>query len=284
MSDAGWPTITADRLAMFVRVPVDDADDVEIAVDEDLQDPVARFVAAHGRCPPQPLQDLLLSCLSPGQTLVDVGAHIGTLSVRAAARGGRVIAIEAAAENAALLTAAAERNALGNLTVVSAAAGPRTGRLAFAPHLVWGHVRKMTSVDDLETVIVPAVTVDDLVRDLGHHAVDLIKINVEGWEHPVIAGMTRLLGRDDAPALFFQINALAGGWYAETPERTLSALEAFGTRSTSSTACGRRRSCVGTAGSFKRRRLWTISPAKRCRPGCPVCRPSTMTNWFGGSL
>ncbi len=47
------------------------------------------------------------------------------------------------------------------------------------------------------------VTVDDVV---GDRPVDLVKVDVEGFEHKALAGMQRLLGRDH-PDVFAECNA-----------------------------------------------------------------------------
>ena len=52
---------------------------------------------------PEPLR-LLLDLVGPGTTFLDLGAHLGTVSLCVARRGARVIAVEAAPRNVACLS------------------------------------------------------------------------------------------------------------------------------------------------------------------------------------
>src|SRR5207302_1788440 len=60
-------------------------------------------------------------------TLVDVGAHLGSFSLAAAAAGHRVLAIEAGTDNVRLLRTAVAYNGFDGVTLVQAAAAARGG-------------------------------------------------------------------------------------------------------------------------------------------------------------
>src|SRR5207244_9457540 len=53
-------------------------------------------------------------------------------------------------------------------------------------------------------ITVPSVTLDSLVRNLNLPALDLIKIDVEGFELDVLKGATELLGRERPPLVVFE--------------------------------------------------------------------------------
>jgi len=142
------------------------------------------------------IRALMAPHLIPGAVVVDVGANIGVNTVHAALRvgpGGRVVAVEPAADNVAVLEANVRRNGLGNVEVVPAAAGRA---VEVRPFFLRGAVSAVNSfyqesvyaaVTDL--VRVPVVPIDDLVDGEA----DLVKIDVEGAELDVLEGMTRLL-------------------------------------------------------------------------------------------
>jgi FkbM family methyltransferase len=67
---------------------------------------------------------------NPHDTIIDIGAHIGTFVLAAAlhATNGRIIAIEPCPENLLLLRRNVNQNQLENVEVVSAAVGPSSGR------------------------------------------------------------------------------------------------------------------------------------------------------------
>lgn len=126
--------------------------------------------------------------LAPGDVVVDVGAGSGTEVVpfaRAVGPAGHVVAVEAHPRSVALLRRALAANGLANVTVVAAAAADRPGTLAITDGSEPGDNTVMAG----GTVEVPAVTIDQLVADLGLTAVALLKMNIEGAERLAVEGM-----------------------------------------------------------------------------------------------
>jgi FkbM family methyltransferase len=140
-----------------------------------------------------------------------------------------VLAIEASPVNAALLRASVARNGFRGMTVIEAAAGDVAGEVEFCPRGPWGHLA--TPGVDLPTVKVPMVAVDDLLDVLGSPPVGLVKVDVEGAEPRVFAGMARLLAGPDAPPLLYEANGWTLGWFAAAPQDLLGTLERWGYRS-----------------------------------------------------
>jgi FkbM family methyltransferase len=142
------------------------------------------------------LRSVLDSVLRPGCTFVDVGANIGAVAVWAARRVGplgHVVAVEPAADNIAVLRANVDANHLGNVAVVTGAAGRAREQREF---YVRGDVSAVGSLfpDSIyasvtDIVHVEVTPLDDLVTG----SADLVKIDVEGAELDVLAGMPRLL-------------------------------------------------------------------------------------------
>jgi FkbM family methyltransferase len=134
--------------------------------------------------------------LTPGAVVVDVGANIGFNTVYAAQRvgsRGRVLAVEPADDNVAVLRTNVERSGLDNITVLPVAAGRQAETRRF---FLRGEVSAVNSfyqdsvyASVTDVVDVPVQTLDDLVDGEA----DLVKIDVEGAELDVLGGMTRLL-------------------------------------------------------------------------------------------
>ena len=142
------------------------------------------------------LHRLIDAAARPGATVVDVGANIGYNTVYASRRvgaAGRVVAVEPAADNVRILRENVAANALDNVVVHAVAAGRAPGvRNLFLrgdTSAVNSFFRESVyaSVTGVESVRV--VPVDDLVEGDA----DLVKIDVEGAELDVLAGMARLL-------------------------------------------------------------------------------------------
>jgi FkbM family methyltransferase len=132
--------------------------------------------------------------LRPGDLFLDVGAHWGVMALHAATRWpGEVqaIAFEPAPRNLTPLRQWIAANGLGAaIEVVGAAAADTPGRGELRPESTMGHSLVRTADGR-----VPVVTVDDILAarpGLAERPV-IVKIDVEGGEPEVVAGMRRLL-------------------------------------------------------------------------------------------
>lgn len=166
-----------------------------------------------------PAHRLVLDLLGPGTVLVDAGAHIGTLSTPAAARGATVVAVEPNPVNAALLRS----NTAGqDVTVVEAALGAIPGTVSFLADGAWGRVVDGTAAG---AATVQVVTGRELLGVLGRPP-DVVKLDVEGFEIEAIAGMAPLLTH--RPPLIFESNAYALALRGRSTAELLGSVERLG--------------------------------------------------------
>ena len=151
----------------------------------------------------------LLSRLHAGGVFVDVGANIGVFTVPAALRAGPkgvVLAIEPAPAIAGYLRRNIVLNGLKNVRVKQCAAFERNeDELPFyhAPTEHFGMEALAAQFHD-SPISVPGRTLDDLLAEEQLARVDLIKIDVEGFEASVLQGASQLLKRQDAPTILFE--------------------------------------------------------------------------------
>ena len=172
------------------------------------------------------IQDWLSENIKPGMVVFDVGANIGSYALtlsRLVGPTGRVITIEADPDVAAVLSLNIRANGFSQATVVQGAAyrESRTMRL--------GRASASSSYSGLyyenpdEWIDVPAFTLDEVAGRERLERLDLVKIDAEGAEDDVVAGMDNLL-RTLRPAILVELHM----WHGSPTEQLPAKLERAG--------------------------------------------------------
>ena len=133
------------------------------------------------------------SACRDGMTFLDVGANLGyytALATRAVGPNGRVLAVEPDPDSFGYLEQTIAANAVGNVQAfpVAASDAPATLPLYISTDNR-GDNRLYASGEDRPQVEVTARPLDALLRENKIDKVDLIKIDVQGYEPKVIAGL-----------------------------------------------------------------------------------------------
>jgi FkbM family methyltransferase len=133
------------------------------------------------------------SACRDGMTFLDVGANLGyytALAARAVGPNGRVLAVEPDPDSFGYLEQTIAANAVGNVEAFPVAASDAP---AILPLYIStdnrGDNRLYASDGERPQVEVKARPLDALLRDNKIDTVDLIKIDVQGYEPKVIAGL-----------------------------------------------------------------------------------------------
>jgi FkbM family methyltransferase len=158
-------------------------------------------------------RSLLVQCVEPGAIALDIGAHIGFHTValaRAVGSTGQVHAFEPFPANAKLL----ERNLAENevdlwVVVNSSAVSDKTGPSTFYIPTTYktsmlGSLAPTSSASNVLELPVNMVTIDDYCRDKKLTRLDLVKIDAEGAEFQVLAGMEKTIAQL-RPAIFCEV-------------------------------------------------------------------------------
>ena len=146
--------------------------------------------------------------IRPGDTVLDIGANIGIVTVlmaRLAGQDGRVHSFEPNPRLVQRLHQVVERNCLSNVTVHPIALGRQAGILELhipADNAGAGSLVRNRSRDNCEIV---QVSVKALSSVMNAQPVRLIKIDVEGFEMDVFHGADALL-RAQPGAILFELN------------------------------------------------------------------------------
>ncbi|PZF79909.1 FkbM family methyltransferase [Jiangella anatolica] len=146
-----------------------------------------------------PVQSAIDELLSPGDVFYDVGANVGFFALLAARKvgpDGAAYAFEAVAELAEAIGRNAALNDLGNVTVIASAVSDTDGsaELLLTTHPGGATLAGGQTPPDLRgRRRVDTVRLDTLVAQGRIRPPRVVKIDVEGAEPAVLAGMTQLL-------------------------------------------------------------------------------------------
>jgi FkbM family methyltransferase len=143
---------------------------------------------------------LLWRLLNGGDTLIDLGANIGTVGIPLATKGVNVYAIDILAQNIEQLRVGADRSDV-SVQAHCCAVWDRDGEVSITGTSAWGQV------DASGTQTVTAVTVDTFIEQNNVGPVAAIKMDIEGAELEALRGATALIHREH-PDIVFESNVL----------------------------------------------------------------------------
>jgi FkbM family methyltransferase len=145
--------------------------------------------------------------IRPGMTVVDIGANQGLYALlfgHLVGPKGRVFAFEPAPELFDSLEGNCRRNKAHNVHVHNLALGSESGTLMLCRSRVNAgdnRLAKSKRMDWFKEVPVRVTTLDQI---LGPTRVDLVKIDVQGWELEVLKGMDQLLRTNPGLRIYFE--------------------------------------------------------------------------------
>jgi len=142
--------------------------------------------------------------LKPGMTALDVGAGFGVYALPMAKQTGsegRVIAFEPGSLAHRHLELSRGENHLVNLEVIKKAASDHTGRAKL--HIA--DTPELNKIDENGTEEISLTSLDAWWEFEGRPEVDLIKVDVNGFEADVLSGATTLLSEKD-PVILVSIS------------------------------------------------------------------------------
>ena len=148
---------------------------------------------------------LVQQILSPGDTFVDVGANIGFLSLVGAStvgKKGEVLAFEPVPSTYELLVENKELNGFTQLQTFAFAIGNEAGQVKIYPEDQNRGGASILNVRSEVGVNIEVKRLDDLVLA---KKIDLIKIDVEGYELEVLKGAENKI-REDKPVMIIEFS------------------------------------------------------------------------------
>ncbi len=151
---------------------------------------------------------LLPGFVRQGDTVLDIGANIGYYALlfsQLVGESGLVVAVEPHPQNAHLLELNLKLNRVTNVKVMPVAVSDETGlaQMFVSSGSNW-HSLHPTEHTGQETILVQTVTIDAIVAQL-ERPVNLIRMDIEGWEIKALKGAEGTLRRD-RPSLVMEIH------------------------------------------------------------------------------
>src|SRR2546423_4763049 len=173
----------------------------------------------------------LMAEIRAGDWVVDIGTFIGLYTISLGKRvgpKGRVFAFEPDPRNFAMLEENVRLNGLdGRVELVCAAAGSSDGEVCFASEAIESHVVPgMIDAAADGKLRVKCVTLDSIFAD---NRLDVMKIDVEGYEERVLQGAKRLLSeRNPSPrVLYIEVHPYAWPEIGTTSDSLLDLLKNY---------------------------------------------------------
>lgn len=134
------------------------------------------------------------SKIKPGQTVVDIGAHIGYYSLifaKLVGSSGTVYAFEPDPTNFSILQKNIKLNGYNNIIAINKAVTEKTEKLnLYVSDGSAGDHKTYNSDENRKTIQIDGVALDDFLKD---KKVDFIKMDIQGAEGGALKGMATLL-------------------------------------------------------------------------------------------
>lgn len=185
----------------------------------------------------EPALARLIELVEPDDVVLDVGANRGVYSILLASKARRVIAVEPEAASSSQLLRNKQMNGLNNLDVYQRAFGNREGTETLylglgVAAIDTGHLGR--DWKQSETQSVELVRGDDFLRDNGLPQPTIIKIDVEGYEDAVLAGLEQTLKHCRVVLCEIHPDMLPSG---VTPDKVIDRLRNAGLESITQEPC-----------------------------------------------
>ena len=171
------------------------------------------------------------SCLTPGMTVVDIGANLGYFTVIAAGsvgKSGKVFSYEPNPHNFALLQKNIAANGFTNVRALSIALSDERGtrELFFGDNQTTHSFGDKRNTGRSESVVTD--TLDNSLKTLGHSRVDVLKMDIEGAEPLALEGMRETIERNPALVILFEFHPKAIQRLTRSPLEFLARFKELG--------------------------------------------------------
>ncbi|MBX2895004.1 MAG: FkbM family methyltransferase [Cyclobacteriaceae bacterium] len=156
-------------------------------------------------------REFIMNNVKEGMVVLDIGANIGYYTIKISSivgATGKVLAFEPNPAMIEELRDNTELNKVNNVKIFPVALSDKRGELPFClpqkGNEAHGSLKQNRTFKSVETINVPAITLDELLEKENINKVDFIKIDVEGGEYEVLRGASKLLSSKHKPVIIFE--------------------------------------------------------------------------------
>jgi FkbM family methyltransferase len=187
-----------------------------------LNDYVGRAAFYVGELDPK-ITWICAQIVRPGDTVLDIGANIGVVTVWLSAlvgKNGKVHAFEPNPRLHKCLEDALQHNGLSNVCLHSIALGSKEDQLELRiprANAGAGSLIRNKNLLDCDVFEVPVRPLSTVVAEKGIESIRLIKLDVEGFEAQVLQGGQEVLAAIRPEAILFEINERFDGAASDQP-------------------------------------------------------------------
>lgn len=221
--DAGLPADT--RKANRKRIPAGQRGPFDVTVGAlrfrayPAENRCDRVLVGRGMLPERREHELLAPFLGEGAVFVDIGANVGTYALWAARRvgpAGIVIALEPHPRTFAKLEFNRAANGVENVRCLNVAAGPEAGtatlRFDGGGNVGGASLLSGNATGGGADVVVAVSPLAGILSEQKIHRVDVVKIDVEGYEDRALLPYFDRAAREGWPKAIMVETVLSGCW------------------------------------------------------------------------
>ncbi len=177
-----------------------------------------------------PIQLFLRHHLHKGSVFVDAGANIGTYTIRAAqlvGSEGKVIAVEAHPHIYGYLQKNIALQGLKNVIPLNIALDAQDGTAEMSYNSSNAGMTHV-AVHGEKAISVPSEALDGILTKLGVQQVDYLKIDVEGFEFPVLQGAKKIIANSPDIVIQTELDNTHAQRYGRSVKEVIDLLCAWG--------------------------------------------------------
>jgi len=154
--------------------------------------------------------DLMIRELKPNMNIVDIGANLGYyVMLEALITNGKIYAIEPNPEAINYLKKSIALNKYKNIKVMNIGVGERKGILPFyiSKNWNWSRFTELLNGSKEDIVKIKKIEVKSLDNLFENKKIDLIRMDIEGYEKKVIESMNKILKKNPNIIIFMEFHA-----------------------------------------------------------------------------